>query len=337
MILRTSYFERRLAPGFAILRRVKPLFLIDTDTASDDAVALIMALRSPQARVLAITTVAGNVSVQQSTRNALYTAELCGADVPVFMGAEKPLDRAHQSAHWFHGRDGLGDHDYPAPKRAPEKLHAADAIIATIESNPGLVLVTLGPLTNIALALQRNSGIASKVGRCVVMGGAPCCEGNVTPAAEYNIWCDPEAARIVLRSGLPVELVGWHLCRGEAALNPDDIQHVLSFGTPQARFAIECNSRAQEAYFEQTGEHGISLPDPVAMSIALDPSVVTSQTENDVEVETTSELTRGMTVVDRHNVAGNERNKAVWALVLAKGRSEEHTSELQSHSDLVCR
>src|SRR5256886_11201809 len=234
-----------------------------------------MALRSPQARVLAITTVAGNVAVQQATRNALYTSELCGADVPVFMGAEKPLDRAHQSAHWFHGRDGLGDHDYPAPKRAPEKLHAADAIIATIESNPGLVLVTLGPLTNIALALQRNSGIASIVGRCVVMGGAPCCEGNVTPAAEYNIWCDPEAARIVLRSGLPVELVGWHLCRGEAALNPNDIKHVLSFGTPQARFAIECNSRAQEAYFEQTGERGISYAVFCLKKITLDPTIVT--------------------------------------------------------------
>ncbi len=288
---------------------MKPLFLIDTDTASDDAVALIMALRSPQVRVLAITTVAGNVAVQQSARNALYTAELCGADVPVFMGAEKPLHRPHQSAHWFHGRDGLGDHGYPAPKRAPEKLHAAEALVATIESNPGLVLVTLGPLTNIALALQR-----------VVMGGAPCCEGNVTPAAEYNIWCDPEAARIVLRSGLLVELVGWHLCRGEAALNPDDIKHVLSFGTPQARFAIECNSRAQEAYFEQTGERGISLPDPVAMSIALDPSIVTQQSENFVDVETSSELTLGMTAVDRLNVAANDRNRAVWAPVLEGGK-----------------
>src|SRR5713226_6752492 len=109
-----------------------------------------MALRSPQGRVLAITTVAGNVSVQQSSRNAQYTAELCGADVPVFMGAEKPLNRAHQSAHWFHGRDGLGDHGYPAPRGAPAKLHAAEAIIATIESNPGIVLVTLGPLTNVA-------------------------------------------------------------------------------------------------------------------------------------------------------------------------------------------
>jgi purine nucleosidase len=299
---------------------VKPAFLIDTDTASDDAVALIMALRSPRVHALAITTVAGNVAVQQATRNALYTAELCGSDVPVFMGAEKPLNRAHQSAHWFHGRDGLGDHGYPPPKRASEKERATEAIISTIESNPGLVLVTLGPLTNIALALERNPAIASKVGRCVIMGGAPCCEGNVTPAAEYNIWCDPEAARIVLRSGLPVELVGWHLCRGEAALNPDDIKQVLSCGTPQAHFAIECNSRAQEAYFEQTGEHGISLPDPVAMAIALDPTIVTQQSEHYVDVETTSELTRGMTLVDRLNVAANDRNRVVWAPVLERGK-----------------
>jgi purine nucleosidase len=299
--------------------------LIDTDTASDDAVALIMALRSPAVRVLAITTVAGNVAVQQATRNALYTAEICGADVPVFMGAEEPLNRPHQSAHWFHGRDGLGDHGYPLSKKSHEKLPALEAIISTIECHPGLVLVTLGPLTNIALALQLDPSITAKVSRCVVMGGAPCCEGNVTPAAEYNIWCDPEAARIVLRSGLPIELVGWHLCRGEAVLNPDDIKHVLSFGTAQARFAIECNSRAQEAYLEQTGEHGISLPDPVAMSIALDPMIVTRQSEHFVDVETSSELTLGMTVVDRLNVAGNERNRAVWSPVLSRGtRAKVH-------------
>src|SRR5216683_3331958 len=153
----------------------------------------------------------------------------------------------------------------------------------------------------------------------VIMAGAPCCEGNVTPAAEYNIWCDPEAARVVLHSGLPIELVGWHLCRGDAALNPEDIKYVLSFGTPQARFAIECNSRAQQAYLEQTGEHGISLPDPVAMSIALDPSIVTKQSEHFVDVETSSELTLGMTVVDRLNVAGNDRNRAVWMPVLNRG------------------
>jgi purine nucleosidase len=296
---------------------VKIPFLIDTDTASDDAVALIMALRSPAVEVLAITTVAGNVNVHQASRNAGYTAELCGANVPIFTGAEKPLSRPHESADWFHGRDGLGDHGYLAPRRAPEKQNATDAIIATIESNPGLVLVTLGPLTNIALALQKNPSIAAKVSRCVIMGGAPCCEGNVTPAAEYNIWCDPEAARIVVLSGLPIELVGWHLCRGEAVLNPPDIQHVLSFNNPVAKFAVECNSRAQQAFLEQTGEHGISLPDPVAMSIALHPEIVTSQSSHFLDVETQSELTRGMTVVDRLNVAADARNRQVWSVQLA--------------------
>jgi purine nucleosidase len=298
---------------------VKPSFLIDTDTASDDAVALIMALRSSQIDVLAVTTVAGNVDVHQATRNALYTAELCNSSVPVFQGAEQPLKRPHTSASWFHGCDGLGDHGYPPPRRAPQKQTAADAIIETIESQPGLVMVTLGPLTNVALALQKNPGIAAKVSRCVVMGGAPCCEGNVTPAAEYNIWCDPEAARIVVRSGLPIELIGWHLCRGEAVLNSFEIQKVLRFDTPVAKFAIECNSRAQQAFLEQSGEHGISLPDPVAMAIALEPSIATSQSEHFVDIETQSELTRGMTVVDRLNVAHDERNRDVWASSIAAG------------------
>jgi purine nucleosidase len=304
---------------FVILLRVPRSFLIDTDTASDDAVALIMALRSAEVRVVGITTVAGNVNVQQATRNALYTAELCDADVPVFSGAEKPLKRAHWSADWFHGRDGLGDHGYAPPRRAAEKQYAPEAIIEIIEAHPGLVLVTLGPLTNIALAVQQKPAIAGKVSRCVVMGGAPCCEGNVTPAAEYNIWCDPEAARVVARSGLPIELVGWHLCRGEAALNLSDIEHVLSFGTAVAKFAIECNSRAQQAFLTQTGQHGISLPDPVAMAVALEPNIVTSRSEHFLDVETESDLTRGMTVVDRLNVAGDERNRGVWAAVLAEG------------------
>src|SRR5512146_2182415 len=120
-------------------------FLIDTDTASDDAVALIMALRAPDVQVVAITTVAGNVGVQQSTRNALFTVGLCGAHVPVYAGADKPLLRPYQNATWFHGRDGLGDHNYPAPRQAPEAMYAADAIIAAAEKYPGLTLVTLAP------------------------------------------------------------------------------------------------------------------------------------------------------------------------------------------------
>ena len=296
---------------------MKRTFLIDTDTASDDAVALIMALRNPDVKVLAITTVAGNVPVQQATRNALYTAQLCGSKVPVFTGAAAPLRRAHYSAAWFHGADGLGDHGYPPPVRAAEAKHAADAIIETVESHPGLVMVTLGPLTNIALALQKRPSIAAKVGRFILMGGNPCCEGNVTPAAEYNIWCDPEAAQVVARSGLPIELVGWHLCRGEAVLSLADIQHVLGFKNAVADFAIECNSSAQEAFFVQTGEHGISLPDPVAMAVALDPSIVDKQSEHFMDIETQSELTRGMTVVDRLNVALDERNRELWSPTVA--------------------
>ncbi len=287
-------------------------FLIDTDTASDDAVALIMALRSPEISVLAITTVAGNVGVAQATTNALYTAELCGSSAPIFQGAAQPLERPLEDATWFHGKDGLGDRGYPAPRRRAEPGSAVDAIIDLIERNPGIEVVTLGPLTNIAVALTRKPEIASSVSRCVVMGGAPCCVGNVTPAAEYNFWTDPEAARMVLRSALPVELIGWHLCRGEAVLNPSDIEGVLALDTPFARFAIDCNAHARNAFLEQTGEDGISLPDPVAMSIALDPLTGTSWSRHYTDVEIAGELTRGMSVVDQLNVAANPRNRESW-------------------------
>lgn len=288
-------------------------FLIDTDTASDDAVALIMALRASDIRVAAITTVAGNVNLEQATRNALFTVELCEAHVPVYAGAAKPLLRAHEDATWFHGRDGLGDHGYQPSRRRPEAQHAVDAIIDTIEANARLVLVTLGPLTNVASALAKRPDIAGKVSRCVVMGGAPCCEGNVTPAAEFNIWVDPEAARVVFHSGLPVELIGWQLCRGEAALNPAEIEMISGWPSERASFAIASNSFARKAFMTQTGEDGICLPDPVAMAVALDPAISASWSQHYVDVETKSELTRGMTVVDRLNVAGDSRNYSVWS------------------------
>jgi purine nucleosidase len=295
-------------------------FLIDTDTASDDAVALIMALREPSVRVAAITTVAGNVPVPQAARNALYVAELCGSDVPVFIGAAQPLSREYTHAQWFHGSDGLGDRGYPAPRRSPHPSRAVDAMIACIHENPGITLVTLGPLTNVALAVAKDPQIADKVARCVVMGGNPCCEGNVTPAAEYNMWADPEAARIVLRSKMPVELVGWHLSRNEAVLNREDIQRALDRATPLARFAIECNFTAREAYRIQTGEIGISLPDPIAMAIAIDPSICVLASSHFVDIEVAGELTRGATIVDRLNVAADDRNGNIWKSVISTGK-----------------
>src|SRR5262245_30367215 len=154
-------------------------FLIDTDTASDDAVALIMALRHPDVSVKAITVVSGNVSLKQACTNALYAVELCGADVPVYAGASHPLLREPEYAEWFHGRDGMGDRNYPPPKGSVRAEDATDAIIRTVSDNPGLTLVTLGPLTNIAIAIRRAPKIVGSIGRCVVMGGNPCCEGNV--------------------------------------------------------------------------------------------------------------------------------------------------------------
>ena len=288
-------------------------FLIDTDTASDDAVAIMMALAAPDVSVLGLTAVAGNVGLEQATRNALLTADICGSDVPVFVGAGAPLIRAHEHAHWFHGKDGLGDHGYPAPGRAPEREHAVEAIVRLAHAEPGLTLVTLGPLTNIALALARDPSIAGRIGRCVVMGGAPCCEGNVTPAAEYNIWVDPEAARAVFRSSLPIEMVGWHVSRGDSVLNDAEVAAIEALGTAKARFAIRTNSRAREAYHFQTGETGLSLADPTAMAIALDRSVGLSWSRHRVAIECSSELTRGMTVVDRLNVAHDDSNRQVWS------------------------
>ena len=294
-------------------------FLIDTDAGSDDAVAILMALRHPDVDVRAITIVAGNVPLQQGIVNSLYFTELCDADVPVHAGAAGPLLREYVSADWFHGADGLGDWgDRYQPQRArASEIHAIDAIIETARSTPGLVIVTLGPLTNLALALSKAPDIVPLVSRCVVMGGAACTNGNVTPAAEYNIWCDPEAARIVFRSGLPIEMVGWEFSIGEFVLSLDDIEFVRSINTPYADFAIDCNIKGMRGYEIQTGEIGISLPDGVAMAVAIDPTICNAKSHHYVDVECDSELTRGMTVVDKLNLVDDERNAPVWRELLS--------------------
>ena len=302
--------------------------LIDTDTASDDAVALIMALRSPDVKVLAITVVAGNVSVEQGTRNALFTAELCDSAVPIFSGAAAPLVRPLEDAAWFHGRDGLGDHGHQPASRSAEDEFAVNAMVHVIEANPGIELITLGPLTNLALALRQSPQLAENVSRCVVMGGAPCCEGNVTPAAEYNFWVDPEAARVVLRSQLPIELVGWQLCRGAAVVRGHEIEEILALRTSFAEFAIRANDTAAQAYQIQTREVGIALPDPTAMAILLDPSLALVSSAHFMDVQIDSGITRGMSVVDKLGVAEDARNRAVWSETLKYGRKHKVIWEL---------
>jgi purine nucleosidase len=270
--------------------------------------------------VLAITVVAGNVGVQQGTANALYTVELCASQVPVFSGAAAPLIRPLEDAAWFHGRDGLGDRGYGPSTRTPEKEFAVDAMVRVIEANPGIEVITLGPLTNLALALRQSSGLAANVSRCVVMGGAPCCEGNVSPAAEYNFWVDPEAARVVLRSELPIELVGWQLSRGPAVVNEREIEEILALGTSFGAFAVHANDTAAKAYQTQTGEVGIALPDPTAMAILLDPALSLVSTQHYLDVQIDSGITRGMSVVDKLGVASDPRNRAAWSDVVDRGR-----------------
>jgi purine nucleosidase len=286
--------------------------LIDTDTASDDAVALIMALRSLDVSVLAITVVAGNVSAEQGTRNALFTAELCGSAVPVFTGAASPLERPLEDASC-----------YQPAARVAEDEPAVEAIVRIVQANPGIELITLGPLTNLASALRQSPQLAANISRCVVMGGAPCCEGNVTPAAEYNFWVDPEAARAVLRSQLPIELVGWQLSRGAAVVNAQEIESILALPTRFAEFAIRSNDTAARAYQIQTGQEGIALPDPTAMAILLHPALALVSSDHSMDVQVDDGITRGMSVVDKLGVVHDARNRAAWCDVLERGR--KHT------------
>lgn len=291
-------------------------FWIDTDTASDDAVAILMALRWPEVQVEGISIVVGNMPVEQGERNASYTVELCGKQTPVYIGAAKPMLREPSYAFFFHGPDGMGGMNYPSARQPAEKTPAVDALIRAVRATPGeITLVTLGPLTNIALAVQLAPDIIEKIPVVYTMGGAANTVGNITPAAEYNIWVDPEAAKIVFHSGLPIVMVGWELCRGEANLGDVDREYVRSLGNTLADFVIDCNRQALETNRSWLSDPGLPLPDPVTMAIALDPSICTRRGKYYVDVETVSELTRGMTVVDERCVTDEPANIEVcWSI-----------------------
>lgn len=289
----------------------KRTLLIDTDTASDDAVALMMALRAPNVEVVAITTVAGNVNLQQATRNALTVVQRCGATVPVYAGLHKPILRAPSDATFFHGQDGMGDTNLPPPTRQAETEQAADAIIRVINQHAGeITLVTLGPLGNVAAALIKSPDIAQQVAQCYIMGGAANTIGNITPAAEYNMWCDPEAAQIVFQSGMPIVMIGHEHSLGDAVLTRTELEDLRSVGE-LGEFAVDINAAALRASTEWLQEGGLTQPDPVAMAVALDPTICTVRERCYVNVETKGEFTSGMTVVDRWGVLKQEPNADV--------------------------
>jgi purine nucleosidase len=273
--------------------------LVDTDTATDDPVALVMALRHPGVRVEAITVVAGNVPVDQGVQNALYTLELLGGRTPVFRGAQAPLLAPLVTSQFIHGQDGMGDIGLPLRGRKPQPGHAVDALLETAGRYPGEVeLVTLGPLTNVAMALHRDPSFAEKVKGCVMMCGSSDHLGNMTAVAEYNAWADPEAAKVVFSSGMPLKMVGLDVSRKHASFAPEEAAELRGVGTPLAEFCVDIQRVVLEDW-----DGGFELADAIAMAVALDSGVARRTECRFVAVETGGEWCRGQTVVHHHGIA----------------------------------
>jgi len=287
-------------------------FLIDTDTASDDAVAMCMALRHPDIDVVGFTVVAGNVPLDQALQNALYTVELCGADTPVYAGAAVPMARDLETAQNVHGQDGLGDIGLDLHGRVPADGWAPQVIVDTIRENPGeITLVAIGPLTNVAIALLWAPDIAEKVERVVIMGGTgehgP---GNVSPSAEFNFWVDPEAVRVVLRSGMPLELVGWDVSIASAVVTEDRRTAIRALGTDIANFSIDIQATLHAYAFEETRLDGPDFPDPIAMAHAIDPAPATTEFLG-VDIAIGPDPMRGTMIVDHYGFAMMSPNTTI--------------------------
>lgn len=282
-------------------------FLIDTDTASDDAVALVMALREPSIEVEAITVVAGNVPLDQAVQNALYTAELCESEVPIHAGRTAPMMRPLETAQFVHGEDGMGDIGLPLGGRTPAGDDAIGVITNTILASPGEVtLVTLGPLTNVAIALLNEPGLGDAVEHCYVMGGVGAGVGNVSPLAEFNLWADPEAARVVFRSGMPLTMVGWDISVASATFGPEEATQLRRLG-PLGEFAVGIQAVLDVYARESAGIPGFDLPDPITMAVAIDPTIARTERYH-VDILIGDGPERGRDVIDWHRVTGNEPN-----------------------------
>jgi purine nucleosidase len=283
--------------------------LIDTDTASDDAVALLLALRHPGVEIVAITVVAGNVPLAQGVQNALYTLELVGSRVPVVAGCAAPLLQPLQTGQVVHGQDGMGDIGLLLQGRMPAPGHAVDVLVEVIGAHPPgeLTLVTLGPLTNVAAALVRSPSIASRLREVVIMGGTADTVGNMSAVAEFNVWVDPEAAAIVFGSGAKITMVGWDISRTYASFSAADSDSLRALGALGA-FAVEIQATLGAFAKAETGLAGFDLPDPIAMAVALEPDVATTTRYLNVVVETGGEFSRGHTVVDHLGISKREPN-----------------------------
>lgn len=276
--------------------RTKLLF--DVDTGVDDALALLLALGHPAAEIVGIGTVAGNVEVDQCTENSLKVLKLAGrVDIPVARGCSRPLVQPLRTAAYVHGNDGLGGAGLPASGLAPSGEHAVDQLIRLASAQPGeITLVAVGPLTNVAVALMRQPALPRLLKQVVVMGGAFAHPGNSSATAEFNIWVDPEAARMVFEAGFALTVVP--LDATMQALLDDG--HLAALGDgPKAGFVRAITTDYMALYARRRGRRAAAMHDPLATAIALDPTLMTDAPSLPVTVETAGAWTRGMTVADR--------------------------------------
>jgi inosine-uridine nucleoside N-ribohydrolase len=269
--------------------------IIDTDPGVDDALALLLAMRSPELKIEAITPVAGNVPLELTLPNALRMVEIAGrADIPVAAGAKAPLMRRLVTAAYAHGENGLGGAVFPEPKIHPVNQPAAELIRQIVRKFPGEVtLLTIGPLTNIATALNLDPELAGMV-RAIVMMGGSLSGGNITPAAEFNIYVDPEAARIVFQSGIPITMVGLDVTR-KTSLTEEHQRQLQAGQNPVSQAAATIARNALQHNRERGFVVGPNMHDSLAVAGFIDPSLLKLK-EYYIDVETTGELTAGETL-----------------------------------------
>ncbi|QJW35906.1 nucleoside hydrolase [Cellulosimicrobium protaetiae] len=271
--------------------------LLDCDPGHDDAIAMLLAHGSPAVDLVAVTTVAGNQTLEKVTRNALAVAELVGMDVPVAAGCDRPLVRPRIVAPDIHGDSGMDGPVLPAPRRAVDRRHAVELIVETVMSaEPGeITLVPTGPLTNVAMAARREPRIVPRVREVVMMGGGYQV-GNRTPVAEFNVLADPEAAHVVLNEAWPVTMVGLDLTH-QAVATPDVRARLAALDTPAARFVGELLDFYGATYRTAQGFPYPPVHDPCAVAYVIDPEVLTTR-RAPLDVELHGALTTGMTVAD---------------------------------------
>lgn len=288
-------------------------FLIDTDTGTDDAVAIIMALRDPGIRVEGITTVCGNVEVEQATFNCLKAVEMAGRYCPpVYQGLSMPILResVRSTAQGPHGVDGMGDLALSPPTLRAQEEHGVDFLIRYIEEHPGqLELVTLGPVTNLAWVALRSPDTLKKIKRIYMMMGTGAWFGNASPMAEGNAYMDPEALDIVLRlAGTEIVLVGWDMCIHEYLFTMPEVEQMCREGTTLTKFCMDINHTLVSLNARRFGVASIDFADPVAMAVALQPELVEERFEAYVRVCTGKDLSYGALAVDRYGRLGKTPN-----------------------------